>query len=144
MASRRVFLFIAAAFLAVTGLVSLWNWSVGRIVAGGFQPDLAALPPQAPPLAAGERVTFLELGSVGCKPCEAMVPVMDAVRRKFGGQVEVTFHNVRKDPALAGRYRVSLIPTQVFLDARGREVFRHEGYFPEGGVVAVLQRMGVR
>lgn len=141
---KKAFPYIAAAFLAVTGLVSLWNWGYERAMNAGFEPDFASLPPQAPPLRAGERVTFLELGSVGCKPCEAMVPVMEAVRRKFGAQVEVTFHNVRKNPAFAARYRVSLIPTQVFLDAQGREAFRHEGYYPENGVVAVLLRLGAR
>ena len=144
MASKNVFPYVAAAFLAVTGLVSLANWGYERAMDAGFEPDFASLPPQAPPLSTGERVTFLELGSVGCQPCEKMVPVMEAVRRTLGAQVEVTFHNVKKDPTLAARYRVTLIPTQVFLDARRQEVFRHEGYYPERGVVAVLRRLGAR
>ena len=108
-------------------------------------PSGATLPPGvARPLVAGEKVSFLELGSVGCKPCEAMVPVMEAVRERFPGRVEVIFHDVRRDPAKAGEYRVRLIPTQVFLRPDGSEFFRHEGYLPETDVVAVLERMGVR
>ena len=111
----------------------------------GTKPSGAALPPEvAQPLADGEKVTFLELGSVGCKPCEAMVPVMEAVRERFSGRVEVIFHDVRRDPAKAAEYRVRLIPTQVFLRSDGNEFFRHEGYLPERDVVAVLERMGVR
>jgi len=109
------------------------------------EPSGAALPPErSQPLQPGQKVTFLELGGVGCKPCEAMVPVMEAVRERFPGRVEVTFHDVRRDPAKAGEYRVRLIPTQVFLRPDGSEFFRHEGYLPETDVVAVLERMGVR
>ena len=66
------------------------------------------------------------------------------MREKFPEKVEVTFHDVRKVPAVAGQYGVRLIPTQVFLLPDGTEFFRHEGYFAEPEVVAVLERMGVR
>ena len=89
-------------------------------------------------------MAFLELGGEGCRPCEAMKPVMQAVREKFPDQVEVTFYDVRKVPARAGEYSVRLIPTQVFLLPNGTEFFRHEGYFSEPEVMAVLARMGVR
>ncbi|MBI5439607.1 MAG: thioredoxin family protein [Deltaproteobacteria bacterium] len=91
-----------------------------------------------------KKVTFLELGSVGCRPCDAMRPVMDSVRQKYGKQVEVTFHDVRKNPRVAEQYRIFLIPTQVFLNAEGREVFRHEGFLALEKVEAVLRQMGVQ
>jgi thioredoxin 1 len=90
------------------------------------------------------RVTFLELGSVGCKPCEAMVPVLDAVREKYGSQVDVVFHNVRKEPEVAMKWRVTLIPTQVFLDREGKEYFRHEGFFPLEEVEKILKKGGLK
>ncbi len=132
------FLFLAGA-AALTAAVALYGLDLAA------EPSSEALPTAAAqPLAAGEKVTFLELGSVGCKPCEAMVPVMEAVRERFPGRVEVIFHDVRRDPAKAGEYRVRLIPTQVFLRPDGSEFFRHEGYLPETDVVAVLERMGLR
>jgi thioredoxin 1 len=73
-----------------------------------------------------------------------MKPVMEQVRKKYGSQVEVTFHDVRRDYAVAHKYRVLLIPTQVFLNADGREVFRHEGFLPFVKVEEVLRQMGVR
>lgn len=90
------------------------------------------------------KLTFLELGSVGCKPCEAMVPVLDSVREKYGSQVEVVFHNVRKEPEIAMKWRVTLIPTQVFLDREGKEYFRHEGFFPLEEVEKALKKGGLR
>ncbi|MFU8858263.1 MAG: thioredoxin family protein, partial [Deferrisomatales bacterium] len=105
----------------------------------------AALPaPAAAPLAPGERVAFLELGSAGCVPCEAMKPVLEAATREYGDRVEVVYHDVRKDPTPAREHRIRLIPTQVFLLPDGAEFFRHEGYLPLERVEEVLYRMGVR
>jgi thioredoxin 1 len=141
-AQPRRALILALFVVALLGA----GWVVAR---DGF--EVAAAPSGAPVLPGavgrlpvGRKVTFLELGSVGCKPCEAMKPVMDAVRKRFSEQVEVIFCDVRKDPAVAGRYGIRLIPTQVFLLPDGSEFFRHEGYFPESDVLTVLARMGLR
>jgi thioredoxin 1 len=106
---------------------------------------VAPVPTSAPAAAvlSGAKVTFLELGSVGCRPCDAMRPVMDAVRQKYGTEVEVVFHDVRENPAVAQQYRIFLIPTQVFLDSAGREVFRHEGFLALDKVETVLRQLGV-
>jgi thioredoxin 1 len=90
-----------------------------------------------------EKVAFLELGSEGCLPCEAMKPVMQAVRDKYGDRVEVVFYDVRKNRAVGREYRIRLIPTQIFLRADGTEFFRHEGYLPLEEVEKVLRGMGV-
>ncbi len=127
--------------LLLTGLLVLF-WTAAHIGSGSAGGPGPA--PAARPLEPGRKVTFLELGSVGCKPCEEMKPVMEAVRQRFPGEVEVIFHDVRRDPKIAARYRISLIPTQIFLLPDGAEFFRHEGYFSEGEVTAVLFKMGVR
>lgn len=90
-----------------------------------------------------EKVAFLELGSEGCVPCEAMKPVMQAVRDKYGDRVEVVFYDVRKNRAVGREYRIRLIPTQIFLRSDGTEFFRHEGYLPLEDVEKVLRGMGV-
>jgi thioredoxin 1 len=100
--------------------------------------------PKGDALKPGERVTFLELGSVGCVPCEAMKPVMQAVRDKYGKQIEVTFHDVKVNRSIAKEWGIRLIPTQIFLDPAGKEVFRHEGFLALEEVNKVLQQMGLR
>ena len=138
---------LAVLVVAALGAGGLWfglDRSTEAVLQQPYSPPAAELPPAAPALQPGEKVVFLELGSVGCKPCEAMKPVMAAVRERFPERVEVTFHDVRKLPAIAGEYGVRLIPTQVFLMPDGTEFFRHEGYFAEDDVMAVLERMGVR
>jgi thioredoxin 1 len=105
----------------------------------------SALPEKsAPTLETGRKVAFLELGSVGCRPCEAMKPILKTVQERYPNQVDVIFYDVKKDPSKATEYRIRLIPTQVFLLPDGDEFFRHEGYFAESDVLAVLRKMGVR
>lgn len=91
-------------------------------------------------------VTFVELGSVNCIPCKAMQKVMKAVEEKYGSQLKIIFYDVWKQEQAhyAQDYNIRLIPTQVFLDANGKELMRHEGYFPEKDIDAFLQSKGLK
>ncbi len=91
-------------------------------------------------------VTFVELGSVRCVPCRMMQPIMRDIENTYQGQVKVVFHDVwtEEGKPYAKVYGVRVIPTQVFLDAKGVEYFRHEGFFPKDQLVAVLKAKGVR
>lgn len=89
------------------------------------------------------KIEFVELGSVNCIPCKKMQPIMESIQKKYGGQVKVTFYDVWKDPAPGERFGIQLIPTQVFLDDKGVELMRHEGFFPEEEIDKFLQSKGV-
>jgi thioredoxin 1 len=91
------------------------------------------------------KVTFVELGSVRCIPCQKMQPVMKSIGEKYAGQVKVVFYDVWTPAGqpYAVKYGIEAIPTQVFLDKNGKEYFRHEGYFPEEELVKVLKQKGV-
>lgn len=89
------------------------------------------------------KIEFVELGSVNCIPCKKMHPVMKNIEAKYKGLVKVTFHDVWKDDAPAKKYGVELIPTQVFLDASGKEILRHEGFYAEEEIDKFLQSQGV-
>jgi thioredoxin 1 len=92
------------------------------------------------------KVTFIELGSVRCIPCQMMQPIMKSVQEKYGDQVKVVFYDVwtPEGRPYGQQYGIQAIPTQVFLDENGKEFFRHEGYFPEEELVKVLKGKGVR
>jgi thioredoxin 1 len=92
------------------------------------------------------KVTFIELGSVNCIPCKAMQPIMKSVEKKYGEQLKVIFYDVWKEDQqqYAEKYGIRLIPTQVFLDDRGKEIFRHEGFFAEGELDKFLQSKGLK
>lgn len=91
-------------------------------------------------------ITFIELGSVNCIPCKQMQPVMKAIEKKYGDQIRVIFYDVWKDEQkqYTSKYRIKLIPTQVFLDANGREIKRHEGFYSEKDIDKFLQSKGLK
>lgn len=92
------------------------------------------------------KVTFVELGSVKCIPCQQMQPVMKSIEQKYGTQVKVVFHDVWTEAGApyGKEYKIDAIPTQIFLDENGKEYYRHVGFFPEEELVKVLQQKGVK
>lgn len=92
------------------------------------------------------KVTFLELGSVGCIPCDKMQPILEEIAEEYKGQVEVVFHDLKtpEGKPYVQEYQIRAIPTQVFLDKDGNEYFRHLGFLPKEEVVKVLQQQGVK
>ncbi|MGE5894729.1 MAG: thioredoxin family protein [bacterium] len=89
------------------------------------------------------RAVMLELGSVGCIPCEQMKPVMAKLSSSYKGKLDVIFVDVRKDGESARRFGVTVIPTQVFLDKTGKEFHRHIGYYAYEEIVPVLKKAGL-
>jgi thioredoxin 1 len=92
------------------------------------------------------KITFIELGSVNCIPCKMMQPVMKSIEEKYGKQVKVVFYDVWKpeQKRYAQEYNIRVIPTQVFLDKGGKEIFRHEGFFPEKEIDAFMEKQGLK
>lgn len=92
------------------------------------------------------KVTFIELGSVRCIPCKKMQKVISSIEEKYPNQVKVIFYDVwtKEEKHFADDYKIDLIPTQVFLDEKGKEYFRHEGFFPEEELIKVLEKGGVK
>jgi hypothetical protein len=39
------------------------------------------------------------------------------------------------------RYKVVIVPTQVFLDTSGKEVYRHEGIFKQAALIQKLREL---
>lgn len=89
------------------------------------------------------KVVMLELGSVGCIPCEQMKPVMQKLRDTYKGKLEVIFIDLRRDNASGRRFGVYMIPTQVFLDKEGKEFHRHVGYYAYEDIAPVLKKQGL-
>jgi thioredoxin 1 len=89
------------------------------------------------------KAVMLELGSVGCAPCEQMKAVMEKLRTNYKGKLEVIFVDVRKDRNTAQRFGVFAIPTQVFLDKRGKEFHRHMGFYGYEEIVPMLKKAGI-
>ena len=93
---------------------------------------------------ASGRPSLVDFGSVGCVPCDMMAPILDTLREKYRGKLNVLFIHVGEEPILASRYGVQSIPVQIFFDKTGKEVFRHVGFFPQDQIERKLSEMGVK
>jgi thioredoxin 1 len=57
-----------------------------------------------------------------------MAPILVGLRKEYAGRMEVVFIDVWENPDAGQPYGVEVIPTQIFYDAEGKELFRHSGF----------------
>jgi thioredoxin 1 len=97
------------------------------------------------PIAAiqGNLPRLLDLGADKCIPCKMMAPLLEELKTAYNGKLQVDFIDVWKNPDEAPKYKISVIPTQIFYDVSGKELFRHEGFFPREDIIAKWKEFGV-
>ncbi len=90
------------------------------------------------------RPSLVDFGSTGCRPCDMLAPILDALKEKYAGKLNVVFVHVGQEQILASRYGIQSIPMQFFYDRDGKEVFRHTGFWPQAEIEKKLAEMGVQ
>ena len=85
---------------------------------------------------------MVDVGSEHCIPCKMMAPILDELQREYAGKVSVEFVNLAQDPKGGRRYGVRIIPTQIFIDSSGQEVFRHVGFYSKEDILAKFKELG--
>lgn len=90
------------------------------------------------------KPTVAEFGAYACASCREMKPVLEAVRRDHGERFAVVEVDLlkQKEVAYIQRYRIQLMPTQVFFDAQGHETGRNVGKISAADIVSRLQGGG--
>ena len=96
---------------------------------------------QLPDVPAKDMVTMVDLGAKSCIPCKMMMPVMDAVEKEYAGKAAIIFIDVWENPDQSKKYGLRAIPTQIFYDRQGKEVFRHEGFFDKNSIAEILDKL---
>jgi len=132
------------------GRVTLIGLAAVTIVTAGIgfvgRQSVAAEPSAAtkPAMARTGVPKLLDLGSTECIPCKMMWPVLEEMRKDFAGKMTVEFLDVGKKEnlPLAKQHAINLIPTQIFLDAEGKELWRHEGYISRYGILDKFRELG--
>jgi thioredoxin 1 len=141
---------MVAIVVAVAG-VMLWGCGGGD--EGERSAEVATQPAESSESGPGDEravsdasgmPVLLDLGADKCVPCKAMAPILEEMRDTFAGQLDVRFIDVWKDAAAAREHEVKIIPTQIFLDERGNELFRHQGFFSREDMLAKWAELGYR
>ena len=86
---------------------------------------------------------LVDFGANNCVPCRQMRPVLKELNKEYAGRADILVIDVYKYQGLAQDYKVALIPTLVFFDAKGKEVFRQMGAMEKEKIVEKLKEIGV-
>ena len=86
---------------------------------------------------------LVDLGAGKCIPCKLMAPILEELKVEYADTFKVEFIDVWENPEEAKKYGIKLIPTQIFYDTSGKELFRHEGFFSREDILAKWQEFGV-
>jgi thioredoxin 1 len=85
---------------------------------------------------------LVDLGADKCIPCIKMEPILQELKEEYSDKFVVEFINVRKNFMAGQEHKIRLIPTQIFFDPTGNELYRHEGFFSKEGILAKWKELG--
>jgi thioredoxin 1 len=117
-------------------LIGLFGLVAGFLVVWGAMPAQAQGAAPAP----GKPALF-EFGAKTCIPCQQMKQVMADLTASHSDQMEFRMVYVDENRPMFGQYQIVAIPTQVFLDASGKEVDRHLGALTKEEVIQKLKEL---
>ncbi len=103
---------------------------------GAFAEDFLNVPAKG-------TVTMIDLGAKKCIPCKMMAPILVKLEKAYKGKADIIFIDVWENRQPAQRFKIRAIPTQIFFNAKGEEVYRHVGFLDEKSIVDQLTKMGV-
>jgi thioredoxin 1 len=87
-------------------------------------------------------VRLVDLGAGKCVPCKMMAPILDQMEKDFQGRMDVVFIDVWKNADEGSKYKIRVIPTQIFYSPEGKELFRHEGFYSREDILKKWKELG--
>lgn len=116
-----------------------------RAALAGDRPAVASAATEPTPTPSKDpagRLRLVDVGADRCIPCKAMAPILEELRVEHAKRLEVIFVDVWKNPDAGKPYRIEIIPTQIFYDRSGRELWRHQGFLSKRDILANWKRLG--
>ncbi len=139
---------VAAVAVAVAGVIVLRQGRSSKDTGGIVDPMAAvgATPEAGAVPAPGAKLGIPRLVDVGagkCIPCKMMAPILEELKKEYAGRFRIDFVDVWVNPAAGEPYKIEMIPTQIFYDANGKELFRHVGFFGKEDILGKWKELGV-
>lgn len=86
-----------------------------------------------------DKLSVVDFWAPWCGPCRAVGPVMEALSKDYHGKVNVGKVNVDENPQLCYKYRISSIPTILFIK-KGKVVDKLVGAHPKSSFVKKIKQ----
>jgi thioredoxin 1 len=93
---------------------------------------------------AAGKPTLAIFSAASCCGPDKMIPVRDSLLKKYDTKINILYIEPRKEQILAARYGIRSIPSQVFFNGKGKEFYRHSGFFSEKDITDKLSEMGIK
>jgi thioredoxin-like negative regulator of GroEL len=77
-----------------------------------------------------------------CLQCIRQKQVFEEVAPRFQGELLFRFVHIDREANLAAAHKILLVPTVLFFDVRGNEVFRHVGLHEAEDLLAKFREQG--
>ena len=137
-------LIVIALVLVVAVTVLAKRDTRNETTAESIDAGTAPIAPSAPKEEAAKALPRLvDLGARKCVPCKMMAPILDELRNEYRGRFDVVFIDVWETPTAGKDYGIRVIPTQIFFDSGGKELYRHEGFLSKEDIMAKWEELGV-
>lgn len=88
------------------------------------------------------KPVLVDFGSNKCIPCRQLRPILKEVEKELAGKVHVLVIDVYNFGRFAREYRVQLIPTLIFFNTSGKEIYRRMGVWDKDSIVKKLKEGG--
>jgi thioredoxin 1 len=89
-----------------------------------------------------ELPLLLDIGAGKCIPCKMMEPILEELKIKNTGRLQVQFIDIWKNPKAGEIYDVKSIPTQIFYGPDGKELYRHTGFYSKNEILKKWSELG--
>lgn len=110
---------------------------------GNPSDEKATTNPASQEAATQPRPKLVDLGAGKCIPCKMMAPILEELKEEYQGKFDVVFIDVWENKSAGDRYGIRVIPTQIFFDADGKELFRHEGFYSKEDILGKWKELGI-
>ena len=87
---------------------------------------------------------LVDFGATQCVQCKMLAPILDQLAKEYAGVLEVKFVDVwvEANAKEAEKYKIQLIPTQIYFDKDGKELWRNEGFISKEDILKQWRALG--
>ena len=85
---------------------------------------------------------LVDLGAGKCIPCKMMAPILEELKAEYAGRLRVDVYDVWENRGIGEKFGIRVIPTQIFYNAAGKELWRHEGFMSKEDILAKWRQLG--
>ncbi len=89
------------------------------------------------------KPVLVDFGANKCIACRQIRSILREMGKEYEGKAYLLMIDVWELPSLARDYRIQLIPTLVFFNQAGKEVFRRSGEWDKNSMIQKLKEAGM-